>query len=576
MKKLVSLLLAMGLLVGCTTTSEPVVKEVADNPEFEQWCTDVFVKEMNSNYILQRELVRNAEGYELVKPEVKWDVVSLDYYQEYADTLKGYLEALNNFDASTLSKRQVALQENLILNLDCRIYFYEHPEFKDTFWGDNSVLTTVITTLKDFVVDSTEDLDEYMTLVGDTDRYFYEVYMLLQYQQENGFGLNDIQMDEAKAELNEFLMSEENQLTTIFEKKLKQFDVLPEEDANNYREYHQSILDNELLPVIQDIVANMDSLKRGDNNRLIDYENGKEYFEVLARYQTSTNYSLDEIYSFMASYLQSEIQTIRDFGSKKPEAFEAYSNYPLGVRSRLEIMNLDLNNMSKYVPSVEGVDFGTLLSEEGEIGPMYRIPSIDRRDTNALDTSNEDPAYLYASLAHEAFPGHIYLSLYTSQLDLNPLYYWLNMNGYVEGWASYAQLYAYKWEGMDEDIAMFYRYSTIENYTLAAIIDIGVNYYGYTSEQMTEELNTILGLTMKEKRVKELMDYYGNRPGLYLAYGFGLSQMNNWRNELKGIIGDGEGFDVDIPFNEVILNKGPRTFENIQKDMDEYFHTFDE
>lgn len=576
MKKLAVLLLAFALLCGCSSTNGVEVAQVVevDNEEFEQWCTDLFVEEMGRDYLFNHKLMNQASEYEIETPVVQWETVNISSYNNYASILQGYRDQLDGFDINSLSSKQKATYENLVLNLDCRIYFYQHPEFKDTFFGNNSVVNMVVSELSDFNIVTIDDLNDYMTLIGDTDRYFYECYELLAYQNSIGYGLNDSQLIEAMRELNEFTDSEENTLTLLFESKLKQLD-LSDEEKDNYRNYHASILNDELIPVLRDISYSMGTLMSYEEERtLCDYEGSDTYYEYLAHYMTSSNYTVDEIYQFMVSYLQTEVEAIRNVGKEIPEAYQAYTEYQFPIRSALEIMNLHLNQMGNYVPVIEGVNYNTLLTEQGEIGTSYRVPVIDRRDRDALQVNVENPASLYVSLAHEGFPGHVYLNLYTDNLDLNPVHYWLTLSGYEEGWASYVQLYSYEWEGMDQQIAKFYRYSTIESYILAALIDIAVNYYGASSEDMTNELNSILNLSLKERKVKELMDNYGDCPGLYLAYGFGLAKMGDWKNALNDYVSsDGE---LMIPFNEVILKKGPRTFENIQSDMETFLHSFDE
>ncbi|WP_289445788.1 DUF885 family protein, partial [Klebsiella pneumoniae] len=51
--------------------------------------------------------------------------------------------------------------------------------------------------------------------------------------------------------------------------------------------------------------------------------------------------------------------------------------------------------------------------------------------------------HLYTTLAHEGYPGHLYQTTYYASQNPSPIRSLLNFGGYVEGWATYAEMCSY-------------------------------------------------------------------------------------------------------------------------------------
>ena len=53
---------------------------------------------------------------------------------------------------------------------------------------------------------------------------------------------------------------------------------------------------------------------------------------------------------------------------------------------------------------------------------------------------------LYTTLAHEGYPGHLYQTVYYASTKPDPLRSIFNFGGYVEGWATYAEMVPTIWQ----------------------------------------------------------------------------------------------------------------------------------
>ena len=60
---------------------------------------------------------------------------------------------------------------------------------------------------------------------------------------------------------------------------------------------------------------------------------------------------------------------------------------------------------------------------------------------------------LFTTLAHEGYPGHLYQTTYYANTNPDPLRNLLNFSGYVEGWATYAEMCSYYLSSLEKPYA---------------------------------------------------------------------------------------------------------------------------
>ena len=71
---------------------------------------------------------------------------------------------------------------------------------------------------------------------------------------------------------------------------------------------------------------------------------------------------------------------------------------------------------------------------------------MDNLSSNVIyinNISGYSPLELYTTLAHEGYPGHLYQTVYSGSVPSNEVRSILNFGGYVEGWATYVEMYSY-------------------------------------------------------------------------------------------------------------------------------------
>ena len=205
-------------------------------------------------------------------------------------------------------------------------------------------------------------------------------------------------------------------------------------------------------------------------------------------------------------------------------------------------------------------------SLQGNLNPaFYFIPPIDHAWENVIYI-NENPEYdhsnLYLTLAHEGFPGHLYQNVYFANQNSEPIRYLLSFPGYTEGWATYVENLAYHYmDTMEEDIREFLRINYFTSLGLYARMDIGINYDGWTLDQLKEFIRTYFDIS-DESAAQDMYDMMTNDPANYLSYYVGGIMFQQLLETAKEEWGD--SFSA-MDFHQRVLEIGPCSFEILEK-----------
>ena len=174
--------------------------------------------------------------------------------------------------------------------------------------------------------------------------------------------------------------------------------------------------------------------------------------------------------------------------------------------------------------------------------------------------------YAFTTLAHEGYPGHLYQTVMTYTYDYPNVRSILNYAGFVEGWATYIEMMSYDYAGLDEDVAAFLSHNQAATLSLYASADIGLHYYGWTTEEM-KEFWSGYGIT-NEAVINEITQLIFSEPGNYLKYYIGYIEFL----ELKGYAKELFGLDYsDKQFHQAILDIGPAPFSILKEYLPKYY-----
>ena len=196
---------------------------------------------------------------------------------------------------------------------------------------------------------------------------------------------------------------------------------------------------------------------------------------------------------------------------------------------------------------------------------FYMIPAIDNTEENVIYINRahmNDDLTLFTTLAHEGYPGHLYQTVYYENTDPDPIRSVMDFGGYVEGWATYAEMGSYYLTPLSKEQAVLLQKNSSIILGLYALADMGIHYEGW-SRMDTVAFFSNYGITDAET-IERIYELIIGSPGNYLKYYIGyvefLELKKDWAEE------KGTGFSQK-EFHEAVLEVGPAPFDIVEKYM---------
>ncbi len=229
--------------------------------------------------------------------------------------------------------------------------------------------------------------------------------------------------------------------------------------------------------------------------------------------------------------------------------------------------------MDGYFPSIGDTTYTVKYLSESIASTMpntlayYLVPQIDNYSKGSITVNGyaTDSGDVMNTLAHEGYPGHLYQNVYFYSQNPDPVRTCFSFLGYTEGWAVYAANQAefiYEYPQYDQQFALLNSINLSGTYAMYALMDIGVNYYGWDSADIMNYVGT------DEETAEALFLVFVEMPGVYLSYGVGNMLMENLRGyaEVKG----GDSFDL-VEYHKLILDIGPCYHSLLERLTKEYY-----
>jgi uncharacterized protein (DUF885 family) len=201
------------------------------------------------------------------------------------------------------------------------------------------------------------------------------------------------------------------------------------------------------------------------------------------------------------------------------------------------------------------------------------VPQLDNYLVNVI-YYNPDHAdnneFMYSLMAHEGL-GHMlqFTTVFYSDLPYFRKINTLGFNGNIEGWAMFAQLYAYNFLDLSEvnleRLVVWDEFSVL----YGAIFDIGIHYKGWTLEETLEYLNSIplFEFIPDESLIDSFYSTIRN-PVRSIPYAIGLIEFRDLQESFESSLGN--NFDM-LTFNELFLSLGPAPFPLVRDWMEDAF-----
>lgn len=561
------------------------------NRQFEELCDTLFIKELSEDGLSLHYTLSNPGLYGI--DETTHTLPAYDKTKSLADyqSLLNTVVELESIDRESLNKTNQRTYDILLKYLLTEIEAYAYLYYDEPLSPASGMQSQLPILLAEYTLRSKNDIENYLCLLQSIPSYLGGLAQFEQEKSQAGLFMSTEACRDTILQCNEVITEEEllagnHFLQISFQERLQTLvdsGEISQREMDAYIQANNEILAKTVLPAYKSLAHSLTSLQGSGTNEngLYYYPEGREYYEILVERQTGSSKDIDDIMasvktSFMADY-STFVEVIY--------ATQAKNNNSVFSISEPDKMLADLENCIwedfPVYPSVreENMPFYEIkeVSEtmEDYLSPaFYLTPPMDDISQNVIyinyGTSPEN-LELYTTLAHEGYPGHLYQSVYSTLAledeGAHPIRNLLHFGGYVEGYATYAELLSYDYakEFGDEDYCDLVRLNRKLHLALYSMLDISIHYYGATYEEAHE---TLSAFGIEDKKItREIYDYIVNSPGNYLQYYVGYLEIMECRELARVKWKDNYS---DYNFHEFFLDFGPADFETIQNAIREY------
>lgn len=533
---------------------------------FEIYTNELFIQEVSANTLNLHYTLDDYEAYGIIDPPITLGQYSTDS-TETSINIENQMSLLSTFSYDELSLDNQLTYDVLQDYLTVAQTGTSYTLFYEPLSPYTGIHTQLPILLAEFSLDSEEDITTYLALLEVLPDYFTSLLSFEEAKSSEGLFMSDAQLDIVLEDCYAFVAMEENYLLSTFDTRISNISELTETQLAFYSEENSNLISTSVLPAYEDLIAGLKDLRNTGTNTqgLCYYENGRNYYAYLVRSNTGSSRTLPEIQVLIENQLLDDLVDLQE-SYQSIEDGETFSMPTIDGTCEEILASLE-SNMSNLFPDTASVSI-TVNEVPSELEPFlspafYLIPTIDNVYENTIYVNNAymtDDVTLYTTLAHEGFPGHLYQTTYFASTSPDPLLNLFSYGGYLEGWATYAEMCSYYLGDMDSPEDAILQKNASLNLGLYAYADIGIHYEGWSLSETIAFFRTY-GITDSETIIK-IHNLIVATPSNYLKYYLGYLEFLELKKDCIEVWG--EDFS-QIRFHEAVLEVGPVSFDILRK-----------
>lgn len=538
--------------------------------QFRTFTRSLFQTEVSANTISLHYTLRSPSDYGIADIPATYGSLSSDPVAAKA-SVRNVLSSLQEFDPGTLSSENALTFKILDTYLKNASTGTDYLLYQEPLGPVSGIHTQLPVLLSEYSFYDTQDVETYLALLKETPAYFDSVIRFEQKKAASGLFMPDYQADSVLDTCQSFIdMGKENYLISTFSERIASLDLLPENKKDSFRKENIKLVTEEIYPAYQNLITAIKSLKgKGTNEQgLSHFPYGKKYYEYLVRQTTGCNESISRL------RLMTRAQILEDLNAMQKVLFPA--DAALTQASVLEQTPPDsmLDDLRSKItdtfPEIPDVDFQVKYvpeSMQDYLSPaFYMIPAIDNLTENVIYINNGQTASglnLYTTLAHEGYPGHLYQTVYFSASEPDPIRSILDFGGYVEGWATYAEMMSYYLAPLSKTEASLLQKNSSVILGLYALADMGIHYDGWS---VTDTVRFFSDYGINDANaVQSVYQLIIGSPANYLKYYIGYLKFYELKKEMADALGNQFS---QKEFHRAVLDVGPAPFEIVYDEVE--------
>lgn len=536
---------------------------------FSEFCTTLFREEMKSNTMNLHFTLKDPKAAGNDSYEITLGSLSGDSPHNQARQLKKLSEELKKYSHRSLKGKDRLTCRLLSDYISRQQNLAAYPYYDEPLTPSGGVTSQLPVLLAEYTFRNTRDIKDYLGLLSQIDTYFLGILDYEQKKADAGLFMSDeacLKVIEGCEVFTEH--PDDNFLIDTFSNRLNAMDGLTDTQKNAYLKQHSKVLSDHVIPAYSQMIKGLTMLLgRGHNNwGLCNFPEGKAYYEAVVSADTGCDDSVEDLFSQIAKARREDLMFCQNLLEKNPK-LASQSPKP---DAALKEENAMISRLQKEIltdfpappqTDVEICHVDPALSEY--LAPAFYITApIDDISHNRIyinDAKNDTDIYYFTTLAHEGYPGHLYQTICTSSYGAPEVLSLLNYPGYTEGWATYTEMQAFYYAGLDQDLASLLQHNQAATLSLYATADIGIHYFGWEKEKNAAFWSEY-GVD-DTATVKRITDLILEEPGNYLKYYVGYLKFRQMREQLAL---ENKNFSVSA-FHEAILRTGPSPFSVLEE-----------
>lgn len=547
------------LLSGCQSETS-----AGQNRQFRQFTKQLFCQELSSNTISLHYTLKNPKEYDIRENEVTFGTFPTDNKNLLA-AVENLEEVLKTFDYNKLSVKNSLTYDVLKCYLNMTERDAEYILYDEPMGLVSGVQTQLPVILSEYPFYEQSDVDTYLQLMKTTPEYFASLLKFEQKKSKAGLFMSDKIAEQVIEQCKAFRdMGENNYLYSTFAERVWTVTSLSDKQKSDYIQKNARMMKAYVLPAYDNLICTIEKLKgSGKNEQGLCYlPKGKDYYEQVVEASTGSTRSVEEIRDMTRRQMTEDLEAMeRVMQNSEREVNAAIPQNPVSILQDLQTKILtsfpelpDTTYEVKYVPKA---------MQEHLSPAFYMIPAIDAYNENVIYVNEAqigNTMALFTTLAHEGYPGHLYQTVYFANTNPDPIRTILNFGGYVEGWATYAEMCSYYLAPLTKDQATLLQKNSSIVLGLYTLADIGIHYDGWSREDAIAFYKKY-GIG-DEDNINRIYDLILGSPGNYLKYYVGyvefLELKKDWVKEYGSQASQKE-------FHKAVLDVGPAPFKVVEK-----------
>lgn len=567
-------------------TSPQTPDNMSVQSEFDNYTTSLVTSSLSSDTLSMHFYIANTnEFFQTDFPQSLGTFSLKEMKNSQSDYIK-QINTLQKFDYKSLSKSQQITYDILLSHFRTELDFGDLCEYYDCLSPTTGIQAQLPILLSEYEFYSEKDIKNYLLLLKSIPDFFDSIINFESEKIDNKTFMSKSNCESIIAQCLSLINDSSNKnnlLIETFNSRLKKCKFLSDKTTADYLNLNKDYVNNFVLSSYKKLADKLSDFNSSyyinkdlEYYTLADSKQGKAYYEYLVSSKTGSTKTVSELKARIQSQIADDMTQVSSLFTSNPKLESQFYNSTSTTITEptdiLKDLKEKINNpdSSFYeICKLDSIKYDLKYIEpslQDYLSPaFYLSPPIDMPDKNTIYVNKSDKFKnqdLYTTLAHEGFPGHLYQNHVFSTTNPSAIRSLLSFGGYTEGWATYAEFLSYSYEVADPSLAKALSCSASFSLGLYSLVDIGVNYEGWTPEDTGAFLKHY-GFSQPDIQT-EIYNSVTESPANYLQYYVGYLEITELKNlylqnhSQKNALRD---------FHSFLLKFGPAPFDVIKKWM---------